>query len=60
MIDLTTQLKVLQIAATLAGPDRIGGETSTHTREERLRAAAHTVLTVLRDESLWNPKPPMP
>jgi hypothetical protein len=56
MIDLTTQLKVLQIAATLAGPDRTGGETSTHTREERLRAATQTVLEVLKDESIWSGK----
>lgn len=53
MIDLTTQLKVLQIAASLAGPDHAAGETHTHTREERLRAATATVLAVLRDESVW-------
>lgn len=56
MIDLTTQLKVLQIAASLAGPDHPGGEPPTHTREERLRAATLTVLTVLKDESIWTGK----
>ena len=55
MIDLATQLKVLQIAASLAGPDHTG-ETHTHTREDRLRAATQTVLAVLRDEAVWRSK----